>query len=326
MRNFRRIFYNVIPLRGLTAAVIQYERKRSCCLTLHVIFSLAMLTTPLFAHDYWLEPEEVGCYGLAGLLGGGGGGIATKIRCPLLLEEGPKDIFPCYEPDTNGGCRLARYASRTRLPMVGSPEVFNQDIECFRYKNESYIVIPTSIPEQVQDSIFHFPVQAKCYSDSLNCGNIKSDTLPHEGLPKPYSHKYFYSCKYAVATTEGCPIAEKGLSLVFDETGKLKHWKRDGLLLYLDMKAENNVTKFMNRVEQEAKRYQSYKLISPWHFYDNDATNIIEKSIHKAKGMQFFSGIKKSERKDLHFNTMQEAIKTCKEWIPLKTNQNGGGK
>ena len=29
-------FY-VIPLRGMTAAVIQYERKRSCCLTLHVI-------------------------------------------------------------------------------------------------------------------------------------------------------------------------------------------------------------------------------------------------------------------------------------------------
>ena len=27
----------VIPLRGLTAAVIQYARKRSCCLTLHVI-------------------------------------------------------------------------------------------------------------------------------------------------------------------------------------------------------------------------------------------------------------------------------------------------
>ena len=27
----------VIPLRGMTAAVIQYERKRSCCLTLRVI-------------------------------------------------------------------------------------------------------------------------------------------------------------------------------------------------------------------------------------------------------------------------------------------------
>ena len=326
MQNSKGIFHRVIPLRGLTAAVIQYERKRSCCLTLHVILLLAMLMAPLFAHDYWLEPGDIKCDGLAGLLGGGGGGSAIKIRCPLLLEEGPKDIFPCYEPDTNGGCRIARYASRTRLPMVGSPEVFNQDIECFRYKNESYIVIPTSIPEQVHDSLFHFPTQAKCYSDSLNCGNIKSDTLPHEGLPKPYSHKYFYSCKNAVATTEGCPIAEKGLSLVFDETGKLKHWKRDGLLLYLEMKAENNVTKFMNRVEQEGKRYQSYKLISPWHFYDNDATNIIEKSIHKASGMQFFSGIKKSERKNLHFNTMQEAIKTCKEWIPLKTNQNGGGK
>lgn len=292
-----------------------------------VIISLAMLTTPLFAHDYWQEPEEARCYGLAGTLsGGGGGGIATKTHCAFLLEEGPKDIFPCYEPDSNGGCRIARYASRTRLPMVGAPEVFNQDIECFRYKNESYIVIPTSIPEQVQDSVFHFPVQAKCYSDSLNCGNVKSDTLPHEGFSKPYSHKYFYSCKNAYATTEGCPIAEKGLSLVFDETGKLKHWKRDGLLLYLEMKAENNVTKFMNRVEQEGKRYQTYKIILPWHFYDNDATNIIEKSIHKAKGMQFFSRIKKSERKNLHFNTMQEAIKTCKEWIPLKMNQNGGGK
>ena len=285
-----------------------------------------MLTAPLFAHDYWLEPEEARCYGLAGLLGGGGGGIATKTHCPFLLEEGAKDIFPCYEPDSNGGCHIARYASRTKLPMVGSPEVLDQDIECFRYKNESYIVIPTSIPEQVHDSVFHFPVQAKCYSDNLNCGNIKSDTPPHEGLPKPYSHKYFYSCKNVYATTEGCPIAENGLSLVFDETGNFKHWKRDGLLLYLEMKAENNVTKFMERVEQEGKRYRSYKIILPYHFYDNDVTNIIETSIHKAKGMQFFSGIKKSEQKDLHFDTMQDAIKTCKEWVAPKTNQNGGGK
>ena len=40
MRNFRGIFHRVIPLRSMTAAVIQYERKRSCCLTLHVILDL----------------------------------------------------------------------------------------------------------------------------------------------------------------------------------------------------------------------------------------------------------------------------------------------
>ena len=322
----RGIFHNVIALRGLTAAVIQYERRRSCCLTLHVILLLAMLTTSLFAHDYWLDPEDVGCSGLAGLLGGGGGGFATKTICRFYAEEGPKDIFPCYEPDSNGGCRIARYASKTKLPMVGAPEVFNQDIECFRYKNESYIVIPTSIPEQVQDSVFHFPTQAKCYSDSLNCGNVKSDTLPYEGLPKPHSHKYFFSCKNTNATTEGCPIAESGLSLVFDETGKLKHWKRDGLLLYLEMKAENNVTRFMDRVEKEDGRFQSYKIILPWKFSDNEVANLVKTSIHKAKGMQFFSGVKKSERKDFHFDSMQDAIKTCKEWVPVRTNQNGGGK
>ena len=32
-----KIVFYVIPLRGMTAAVIQYERKRSCCLTLRVI-------------------------------------------------------------------------------------------------------------------------------------------------------------------------------------------------------------------------------------------------------------------------------------------------
>ena len=37
MRNTRRFFHGVIPLQGMTAAVIQYERKRSCSLTLHVI-------------------------------------------------------------------------------------------------------------------------------------------------------------------------------------------------------------------------------------------------------------------------------------------------
>ena len=39
---------HVIPLRGLTAAVIQYERKRSCCPTLHVI---PLTGLDLFASD-----------------------------------------------------------------------------------------------------------------------------------------------------------------------------------------------------------------------------------------------------------------------------------
>ena len=291
-----------------------------------VFLTLAMLTAPLFAHDYWLEPGDIKCDDLVGLLGGGGGGIATKTICHFLPEQGQKDIFPCYEPDTNGGCRIVRYAGKTRLPMVGTPEVSNQDIECFRYKNESYVVIPTSIPEQVHDSVFHFPVRAKCYSDSLNCGNIKSDSLPHEGLPKPHSHKYFFSCKNTDVTTNGCPITENGLYLVFDEMGNLKHWKRDGLLLYLEMKAENNVAKFMDRVEQEGKRFQSYRIILPWEFLGNDAASLIKTSIHKAKGMQFFLGVKKSERKDFHFNSMQDAVNACKEWVSVETIQNGGEK
>lgn len=290
------------------------------------VLLVLVVAVHVFAHDYWLEFESVNCSGLSGLLGGGGGGIATKTICHFIPEQGAKDIFPCYEPDANGGCRIARYASKTKLPMVGTPEVSNQDIECFRYKNESYVVVPTSIPEQVQDTVFHFPVRAKCYSDRLNCGNVKSDSLPHEGLPKPHSHKYFFSCKNTDATMNGCPIAEKGLFLVFDEKSNLKHWKREVLLLYLEMKAENNVTRFMDRVEKEDGRFQSYKIILPWNFSDNEVANLVKTSIHKAKGMQFFSGVKKSERKDFHFDSMQDAIKTCKEWVPVRTNQNGGGK
>ena len=126
MRNTRRFFHGVIPLQGMTAAVIQYERKRSCCLTLHVILTLAMLMAPLFG--------DIKCDGLAGLLGGGGGGIATKIICGIKIpSKGPDDIFQCYTPDNKGICHPSNlYASRSELPALEQPKTLERDIRVSR--------------------------------------------------------------------------------------------------------------------------------------------------------------------------------------------------
>ena len=322
MRNTRRFFHGVIPLQGMTAAVIQYERKRSCCLTLHVILTLAMLMAPLFAHDYWLEPGDIKCDGLAGLLGGGGGGIATKIICGIKIpSKGPDDIFQCYTPDNKGICHPSNlYASRSELPALEQPKTLERDISCYRYKNEAYIVVETSIPEQVIDSMTQHPISTRCYIDSLNCQQaiIKQDSETRS----PY---HFHFCKNTETTAMGCPVSEKGLSLVFNEKGQLTEWNLDALRLYLDMKSENNVSRFMKRAEQERTHKINYTITLPWKFSKNDAIALSTSSVQNAKGMLFFSGTKKEGRIDIKLNSMQDAINTCKEQ-PLKNSVQIGGK
>ncbi len=322
MRNTRRFFHGVIPLQGMTAAVIQYERKRSCCLTLHVILLLAMLMAPLFAHDYWLEPGDIKCDGLAGLLGGGGGGIATKTICGIKIpSKGPDDIFQCYTPDDKGICHPSNlYASRSELPALEQPKALERDISCYRYKNETYIVVETSIPEQVIDSMTQHPISTRCYIDSLNCQQaiIKQDSETRS----PY---HFHFCKNTETTAMGCPVSEKGLSLVFNEMGQLTEWNLDALRLYLDMKSENNVSRFMERAEQERTHKINYTITLPWKFSKNDAIALSTSSVQNAKGMQFFSGTKKEGRIDIKLNSMQDAINTCKEQ-PLKNSVQIGGK
>ena len=322
MRNTRRFFHGVIPLQGMTAAVIQYERKRSCCLTLHVILSIAMLVAPLFAHDYWLEPGDIKCDDLVGLLGGGGGGIATKTICGIKIpSKGPDDIFQCYTPDDKGICHPSNlYASRSELPALEQPKALERDISCYRYKNEAYIVVETSIPEQVIDSMTQHPISTRCYIDSLNCQQaiIKQDSETRS----PY---HFHFCKNTETTATGCPVSEKGLSLVFNEKGQLTEWNLDALRLYLDMKSENNVSRFMKRAEQERTHKINYTITLPWKFSKNDAIALSTSSVQNAKGMQFFSGTKKEGRIDIKLNSMQDAINTCKEQ-PLKNSVQIGGK
>ena len=322
MRNTRRFFHGVIPLQGMTAAVIQYERKRSCCLTLHVILTLAMLTAPLFAHDYWLEPGDIKCGGLSGLLGGGGGGIATKIICGIKIpSKGPDDIFQCYTPDDKGICHPSNlYASRSELPALEQPKALERDISCYRYKNEAYIVVETSIPEQVIDSMTQHPIVTRCYIDSMGC----QEAIVNQDSGKWWPY-HFHFCKNTETTAMGCPVSEKGLSLVFNEKGQLTEWNLDALRLYLDMKSENNVSRFMKRAEQERTHKINYTITLPWKFSKNDAIALSTSSVQNAKGMQFFSGTKKEGRIDIKLNSMQDAINTCKEQ-PLKNSVQIGGK
>lgn len=287
-----------------------------------VILTLAMLSAPLFAHDYWLEPGDIKCDDLVGLLGGGGGGIATKLVCGIKIpSKGPDDIFQCYTPDDKGICHPSNlYASRSELPALEQPKALERDISCYRYKNEAYIVVETSIPEQVIDSMTQHPISTRCYIDSLNCQQaiIKQDSETRS----PY---HFHFCKNTETTATGCPVSEKGLSLVFNENGELTEWNLDALRLYLDMKSENNVSRFMERAEQERTHKINYTIILPWKFSKEDAIALSTSSVQNAKGMQFFLGTKKQDRIDIKLNSMQDAIKTCKEQ-PLKNSVQIGGK
>ncbi len=287
-----------------------------------VIFPLTMLTAPLFAHDYWLEPGDIKCDDLVGLLGGGGGGIATKTICGIKIpSKGPDDIFQCYTPDDKGICHPSNlYASRSELPALEQPKALERDISCYRYKNEAYIVVETSIPEQVIDSMTQHPIATRCYIDSMGC----QEAIVNQDSGKWWPY-HFHFCKNTETTAMGCPVSEKGLSLVFNEKGQLTEWNLDALRLYLDLKSENNVSRFMKRAEKERTHKINYTITLPWKFSKEDAIALSTSSVQNAKGMLFFSGTKKEGRIDIKISSMQDAINTCKEQ-PLKNSVQIGGK
>ncbi|OWV11906.1 hypothetical protein [Fibrobacter sp. UWH1] len=89
------------------------------------------------------------------------------------------------------------YAIFFALAMLNAPPP-EKDINCYRYKAEAYIVIETSIPEQVEDTVTHHPAGFKCFKDSLTCE--KSLTFPD-----PQSFPIFTGC--VSAEVKAKPIA-----------------------------------------------------------------------------------------------------------------------
>lgn len=226
------------------------------------------------------------------------------------MESGPEDIFQCFSPDEKGVCRpSSRFASRSRLPAVGAPETLDKDIGCYRYKDEAYIVVETSIPEQVEDTIFHYGPPEKCYHyiDDCEKAQISPDSVAQWA-------KTFYSCTNTETTVEGCRFSKNGLALVYGENGVLKIWNLEGLRLYLSMKSITNVTEFLEMAERENSRAAKYTQILPYDFEEEPTDSLAKASVARAKGMQVFSALKKVDRISGKFPTMQDAIKACKEW------------
>lgn len=275
-----------------------------------LLFVLA--TGPLFANDYWQSVDSVKCKRYERSHGGSGGGTAFSFACGGRVESGPEDIFQCYAPDEKGVCRpSSRFASRSRLPAVGAPETLDKDIGCYRYKDEVYIVVETSIPEQVEDTIFHYGPPEKCYHhiDVCEKAQISPDSVAQWA-------KTFYSCTNTETTVEGCRFAKNGLALVYDEKGEMKIWNLEGLRLYFDMKSITSPTEFIERAEKETSRAIKYTRILPYEFEEEPTDSLVKATVARAKGMQVFSALKKVDRISAKFPTMQDAIKACKEWKP----------
>ncbi len=289
---------------------------------------LAMLAAPIFANDFWHSPPKketrIGD-GLGNILSGGGdlsGAIIWKDKSYLKNENGPDDIFQCYAPDSSGICRPnGHYASTSKLPVVGEIKPLEKDIKCHRYKDEIYIAIETSIPEQTTEYEIHYPSKTKCFRNSQRCQESISDTA---NLEKEKPQHYF--CKNTETTQEGCRVSEKGILFTYNKMGAKLRRTYEALLLYLTLKTENNVSKFMETIEQEHLRDEFYRITLPWKFSDDDVNKHIEASIRKSKGMEFFDALKKSGRINANFSSMQDVIKTCSEWAFKDSNKVGGKK
>lgn len=275
-----------------------------------VFLLLVFASVPLFANDYWQSVDSVKCKRYERLHGGSGGEFAFSFACGGRVESGPEDIFQCFSPDEKGVCRpSSRFASRSRLPAVGAPETLDKDIGCYRYKDEAYIVVETSIPEQVEDTIFHYGSPEKCYHyiDVCEKAQISPDSVAQWA-------KTFYSCTNTETTAEGCHFSKNGLALVYDEKGEMKIWNLEGLRLYFDMKSITSPTEFIERAEKETSRAIKYTRILPYHFEEEPTDSLVKATVARAKGMQVYSALKKVDRISAKFATMQDAIKACKEW------------
>lgn len=284
------------------------KRNRGIFFATLLLFVLA--TGPLFANDYWQSVDSVKCKRYERSHGGSGGGTAFSFACGGRVESGLEDIFQCYAPDEKGVCRpSSRFASRSRLPAVGAPETLDKDIGCYRYKDEVYIVVETSIPEQVEDTIFHYGPPEKCYHriDVCEKAQISPDSVAQWA-------KTFYSCANTETTVEGCHFSKNGLALVYDDKGEMKIWNLEGLRLYFDMKSITSPTEFIERAEKETSRAIKYTRILPYDFEEEPTDSLVKATVARAKGMQVYSALKKVDRISAKFPTMQDAIKACKEW------------
>lgn len=288
----------------------QHIIKRNRGIFFATLLLLVFAAGPLFANDYWQSVDSVKCKRYERSHGGSGGGTAFSFACGGRVESGLEDIFQCYAPDEKGVCRpSSRFASRSRLPAVGAPETLDKDIGCYRYKDEAYIVVETSIPEQVEDTIFHYGPPEKCYHyiDACKKAQISPDSVAQWT-------KTFYSCANTETTVEGCHFSKNGLALVYDEKGEMKIWNLEGLRLYFDMKSITSPTEFLEKAERENSRAAKYTRILPYDFEEEPTDSLVKATVARAKGMQVYSALKKVDRISAKFPTMQDAIKACKEW------------
>lgn len=306
----RILFYIQSNIKKFKLTLTQHSFKNIRRFFFATFLLLVSAAGPLFANDYWQSVDSVKCKRYERSHGGSGDVTSFGFACGSRIESGLEDIFQCYAPDEKGVCRpTSRFASRSRLPAVGAPETLDKDIGCYRYKDEAYIVVETSIPEQVEDTIFHYGSPEKCYRYINGCekAQISPDSVAQWA-------KTFYSCANTETTVEGCHFSKNGLALVYDEKGEMKIWNLEGLRLYFDMKSITSPTEFLEKAERENSRVAKYTQILPYDFEEEPTDSLANASVARAKGMQVFSALKKVDRISAKFATMQDAIKACKEW------------
>ena len=126
------------------------------------------------------------------------------------------DIIPCYKRNREGGCSLLTYASRSPMPLVGTPKFLPSGPDDFfsaNYKDgEGYISFGSNVPVQKRGYYY------ECYYDESNCGQ-------GDERPPMIDGDVLYFCVWGEPTSMGC--ATTSFNSPISITENLKYRRSD---------------------------------------------------------------------------------------------------
>lgn len=231
----------------------------------------------------------------------------------VFPPRGVEDISPCYSADVSR-CKIVDYVSSSQMPMDGDLEFTGGRAECFYADGNAYLMFQSNAPDQIVDSVF-WNGTSRCYSDSLNCGNI-GVAVKIPVYSSRASGRFFHSCVKTESTPNGCKPVKKGLEILVSDKNKLLVVTRRGLFFYFDATGHKGLNDFMNW-RQKLEIPDSVSKSLPFNLKGEDAVAAGDRFAPKLRSMGFYLRNKKVESKKFEagqFKSFDDLMGVCKEW------------
>jgi len=231
----------------------------------------------------------------------------------ITMPRGVEGVFPCYR--ANGSrCKVVDYVSFSQMPMDGDLEFTGDKAECFFADGNAYLMFQSNAPDQIFDTLF-WNGTSRCYSDSLNCGNI-GVAVEIPVYRSIASSRFFHSCLKTESTPNGCKPVKNGLEILVNDRNNLVAVTRRGLFFYFDATRHKGLNDFM-KWRQKLELPDSVSKSLPFNLNGEDAVAAGDRFAPKLRSMEFYLRTKKVDYKKFElgqFKSFDDLMGACKEW------------